>query len=289
MAVQQARRVTGMGLMACAMLLVPGADVIAKVLMERLSPTEVTTGRFLAQTLVLLPLAMSLRQVSRPTVGHAAAGLFRGLAMWAFNAAIQVMPVANALAIFFVEPLILTLLAWLALKERVGSRRLAAILVGLAGALLVLRPNVSTYGSAALFPLAAAALFACYLLTTRMMSLRGGPLTPQFWTGVFAAIALAVCMAALTPEAVDGRAGGALTSVELSLFLALGLLAAFAHQRIVRALALVEAGAAAPLQYLELVSATLLGWLVFAEFPDAPTWLGAAIIISAGVYVFRRG
>lgn len=289
METDQARRLTGMGLMACAMLLVPGLDVIAKVLMARLSPMEVAAGRFLAQTLVLLPLVLSLRQVSKPSLGHAAAGALLGLALLSFNAAIRVMPVANALAIFFVEPLILTMLGWLVLKERLGARRLVAILAGLAGALLVLRPNVSAYGPAALFPLGAAALFACYLLTTRVMSQRGGPLALQLWTGVFAAATLAACLATWAPDALDPLALGALTSFEASLFLALGSLAAFAHQLIVRALALVEAGAAAPLQYLELVSATLLGWLVFDDFPDPPTGLGAAIIVAAGLYVFRRG
>ncbi len=277
----------GMLLMASAMLLVPALDVISKLLMARLSPLEVTAARFLAQTLVLLPLVLRPQQISRPGPGQALAGLLLGMTLLSFNFAIREMPIANALAIFFVEPLLLTLLAALLLREELGLRRLVAVLVGLAGALLVLRPNVAAYGATALLPLATALFFSCYMLTTRVMSQRGSPLLLQFWTGVFAALTLLLALAFTSSQSLNPTHYSDLTWRDGALVLALGLVAAVGHQLIVRALALVEAGVLAPFQYLELVSATLLGWLVFGNFPDGMTWVGTAVIVAAGLYVFR--
>lgn len=283
-----AARRSGMAIMIGAMLIVPGLDVLAKLLMERLPPAQVGAGRFLAQTLVMLPVLWLAGEAGRPSRGHAAAGLFLGLTILAFNTALREMPVANAIAIFFVEPLVLTLLAALLLGERIGWRRVVAIAVGLAGAMVVLRPNLAAYGTAALFPLAAAVSFACYILVTRVMSVGGGRLALQFWTGVFAFLTLALGTAIGAVAGAEGARVLVPDGREIALFLAMGALAALSHQMIVRALSRIEAGLAAPFQYLEIVSATLLGWLVFGDFPGAATWAGVAIIVGAGLYVFRR-
>jgi drug/metabolite transporter (DMT)-like permease len=285
-----AERVLGVGLMTGAMLIAPGLDVIAKLLLDRLTPAQVAAGRFLMQTLVLAPILLQAGAARRPAAGHAVAGLCLGGALVCLNHALTVMPVANAIAIFFVEPLILTLLAALVLGERIGWRRVAAIAVGLLGALVVLRPNVAAYGPAALFPLGTAILFAFYMLVTRAMSrTRRGGAALQFWSGAFAALGLVVFATAEGALSEAPRIGVfALDGREWALFALLGLLAALTHRLIVLALTRIEAGIAAPFQYLEIVSATLLGWLVFGDFPDALTWAGTAIIVGAGLYVFHR-
>ncbi len=285
---EDAEKRAGLALMVGAMLIVPGLDVIAKLLMERLSPAQVGAGRFLAQTAVLLPIVLLAGQFARPRRGHAVAGVFLGLALLCFNHALREMPVANAISIFFVAPLILTLLAALVLGERIGWRRLAAIAVGLVGVLIVLRPNLAAYGPAAALPLGTALFFSFYMLATRVMSRTGGRLALQLWTGVFACLVLSAGTA-LGPILGDPTPALLWPSPrEWALFLAIGVLAAGAHQMIVLALSRIEAGAAAPFQYLEIVSATLLGWLVFGDFPDALTWAGTAIIVGAGLYVFHR-
>lgn len=276
-----------MALMALAMLMVPGLDAIAKVLMDRLPPLQVAFGRFLAQSLVLFPLFMMTPHVRSLKPGHVTAGLFLGLAMLSFNHALRVMPIANALAIFFVEPLILTLLAALVLRERLSLRRLIAIGVGLVGALIVLRPNFSAYGATALLPLATAFLFACFMLCTRKISQSGDPLALQFWTGVFAAAALLIALG--LSESIFRATEPVLmpNTRELSLFVLLGGLAGFAHQLIIRSLSLIEAGHAASFQYLEIVSAVILGWVIFDDFPDMLTLIGAGVIVGSGLFVVK--
>lgn len=278
----------GMAMMIGAMLIAPGLDTLAKLLLERLSPAQVGVGRFLAQTIVLLPIVLASHRMRRPTALHAAGGAFLGLSLLCLNMALREMPVANALAIFFVEPLALTALGAIFLGERVGWRRSSAIAFGLIGAVVVLRPNIAAYGTAAFWPLATAVLFACYMLTNRIVARRGDRLALQFWAGIFAMAALAAALAIGLATGSDPALLLVPTRRELGLFVMIGVLAAIVHGLIVAALAQVEAGLVAPFQYLEIVSATLLGWLVFGDFPDAVTWTGTAIIVAAGVYVFHR-
>ena len=280
-------RVTGMALMAAAMLLVPGLDVIAKLLMERLSPLEVTASRFVMQTLVLLPLVIRPLGLAWPKPSLLIPGFFLACALLAFNHAIQQMPIANALAIFFVEPLILTVLAWLLLREELGRHRLIAVMAGLLGAAMILRPNVAEFGLLSFYPLATAFFFAFYMLTTRRTSQKVRPTHLQFWTGVSASLVLLTALVltgGIKPAALRFLN---LSGHELFLLICLGSLAAVAHQLIVRALSLVEANTLAPFQYLELVSAVALGWLIFVSFPDPWTWLGAAIVVGSGLAVLR--
>jgi drug/metabolite transporter (DMT)-like permease len=176
------------------------------------------------------------------------------------NAALQHMPIPNAIAIFFVEPLILTLMSAAILGEKLGWRRLSAVAAGLIGAMIVIRPNWEAFGPAAVYPLITAVCFASYLLITRVMTQKGGRVALQFWIGFFAMLALALATAIGDPLGVP----------------------------VLNAFARAEAGVLAPLQYLEIISAVLIGWFVFADFPDRLTWIGTAIIIGAGIYVFYR-
>jgi len=278
----------GIAIMASAMLFAPVMDLFAKLLTETMSPGAIGIGRFVAQSLILLPLVLVAGQWSRPTRLHFLAGCFLAVALVAINAALKHMPIPNVIAIFFVEPLILTLLSAYILGEGLGWRRLSAVTAGLVGALIVIRPNWDAFGPAAAYPLITAFCFACYLLITRVMTQRGSRLALQFWIGASAALTLAVATAighsVGAPALRLSWPGG----YELALLAGMGAIAAASHQMIAHAFARAEAGALAPLQYLEIISATLLGWYFFGDFPDPLTWLGTAIIVGAGIYVFHR-
>lgn len=280
----------GMALMTVAMLLVPGLDAIAKVLTATLAPAQVAWGRFLFQTAVLLPLVfLTGRRIrtSRPGM-HMARGLLLATALLLIIWALKYLPLANAIAIFFVEPLILTLMSAAFLGERIGIRRFAAVVVGLAGALIVIRPNWEAFGWAAVLPLGTAVAFAGYLALTRYAASDGEPLAMQLWAGLFAALGLTVVIGigeglevpVLDPVWPDGR--------DWALLVALGMLSALGHVMIAFAFRHAEAGILAPFQYLEIISATILGLIIFDQFPDAVTWLGTALIIGAGLYVYLR-
>ena len=173
------------------------------------------------------------------------------------------------------------------MRESLGLRWLLPVVMILCGVPIVLRPNVLAYGPAALFPLATAFLYSCYMLVTRRMSQTGGLLTLQFWTGFFAILALLAGLGLSATTLPEMRVYLMPDAREFGLFLLLGLLAGVGHQLIIRALSLIEAGHAAPFQYLEIVSAVTLGWLIFGDFPDLLTWIGAAVIIVSGLFVTR--
>ena len=279
---------TGLIIVTATFLVAPGMDVIAKLLTAFHSPGQIVLGRFLAQTVLLIPLIALAAQWDRPRPGHVLAGACLAVALLCLNQALTVMPVANALAIFFVEPLILTLLSAIFLKETIGWRRVAAVIVGLIGAMIVIRPNWAAFGPTAALPLGTAVFFAIYVMINRVMTMGGQRLALQFWTGVSStAIIGAACLWGETADipvlSLDWPGERALW-----LFAAMGVIAVVAHQMILLALSMIPASLLAPMQYVEIVSAVLLGWLVFADFPDPLTWIGTAIIVASGIYVFHR-
>jgi drug/metabolite transporter (DMT)-like permease len=206
---------------------------------------------------------------------------------------LQYLPLANNTALFFIEPLLLTLISAVALREPVSLRQWLAVIIGLGGALIVLRPNWAAYGPAAIFPVAAGACFAGFLALTRVVGGRDDALTLAFWTGVAASVVLLAIMAfGLVAEAEAPASSGAVLALPaLGVWpLLLGVGAIAAATNVLTALALKRAGAGvlAPFQYLEILSATLLGWLIFDEIPDLLTGCGAAIIVGSGLYVFTH-
>jgi drug/metabolite transporter (DMT)-like permease len=216
------------------------------------------------------------------------AGACLAAALLCLNAALTVMPIANAIAIFFVEPLILTVLSAVILKEKIGWRRIAAVVVGLIGAMIVIRPNWEEFGPTAALPLGTAVFFAFYVLINRIMTLGGKRLALQFWTGV-ASVAVIGVACLWGNSAGVGTLALSMPGIEATwLFLGMGALAVITHQMILLSLSMIPASVLAPMQYVEIVGAVLFGWWVFGDFPDGLTWVGTAIIILSGIYVFHR-
>lgn len=290
--------VLGMALMSGAMLTAPAMDVLAKYLgtVEAVSPGVVTLGRFAVQASVLFIFLAVLflaghgvRLWPARIAGNLLRGGLMGVASFLFFTAVTFMPVADAIAIFFVEPFILTILSALLLGEIVGWRRRIAILVGFSGALLVIQPSFSALGFVAVLPIAAAFVFALYLIYTRKIATGDEPLAMQFVAGIGGAMTLT---AGLFLGASFGFAPLAAvfpqTPFSWGLIVLLGLLGTVSHLMIVFAFARVRASVLAPFQYIEIVSATILGFFVFDEFPNILKWLGIAIVVGSGIYIFWR-
>ncbi len=286
------RTTLGILFMVAFAALAPIMDAFAKATPTEVPVTQILAARFGLQVLILLPLASALGLGARPGWRDLGLHLARGAALLAatgcFFAAVRHMPIANAISIFFVEPFILTLLGALVLGEAVGWRRLAACAVGFAGALIVIRPSFSELGPVTLLPLATAFLFAIYMLLTRAMSQRMHPLTLQAHT------ALAATALILPPLVLLDGSGLALWDPvwpgarALWTLAGVGLVATVSHLFITYALRFAPAATIAPLQYLEIIGATAVGYLAFGDFPQPLTWLGIAVIVASGLYVFTR-
>ncbi len=281
---------TGLILMAVAMCLLPVGDAFSKYLTGSLHPLAVSVARLAAQGLCLVPLAVILRHRLRGAMFSPVIALSGGLVMttltsliWAFS----VMPIATAIAIFFVEPLILTALVGPLLGEKVGPRRLAAVAVGLVGALIVIRPGGGP-GAAALLPLLAAVTYALNMIVLRRAARDRSALTVQCGATFYACAGTGALVLGLVATGAEDVSVVALTASHWAAILAGGAFAATSFVLIAEAFRRAEAGTLAPFQYLEIIGATAAGYLVFGEFPDAWTWIGVAIIFGSGVYVFWR-
>lgn len=277
-------------LMVVAMLMLPAIDAIAKSIGDTVPAGQVAWSRFAFQSLLMAPLALRVR--FRPSLAdlrvHAARGALLALATTLFFHSLNYLGLADAISIFFIEPLMLTLLSVVLLGESVGWRRLCAVVVGFGGALIVIRPEFASVGWPALLPVGAALCFALYLVLTRRSAVRDDPARMQFLAGVFGCIFMTGLLAIGPTTGISALIPVQPTTGEWMALALLGVIATGGHLLVVHAFQRAAASLLAPFQYLELVSATALGWWLFDDLPDAPTLLGAGIIVGSGLYVFHR-
>ncbi|MCF6368204.1 DMT family transporter [Rhizobium halophilum] len=290
--VPTAGSVNGLLLMLLAMLAAPLIDIFSKLATNTTSPTMITAARFVFQALFMLPIVLwngLWRKFSwRMSAYHAARAGIITLSMICFVATLAVMPVADAIAIFFVEPIILTILASIFLGETIGWRRYTACAVGFLGAMIVIRPSFEEVGLVAILPIITAFCVAVFALMTRALAPRENPWAMQFQMSLWG---IPICVLLLVfgdATGVGFLAPSWPDTTVLLWLLGVGFFASLSGILAVYAYRVAPASVLAPMQYFEIVSATLFGWLVFADFPDAVKWLGISIIVGSGLYIIWR-
>lgn len=279
----------GIGLMAGFALFAPVMDALAKLIGDSMAVGQIAATRFVAQSILLLPLALVFRWLHRPDgpeIGlHIARAALLLIATGFFFTGLRFMPMAETISIFFVGPFFVLLLGRVFLAEAVNARGYAACGVGFTGALIIIQPSFASVGVAATFPLVTALTFAIYLVLTRKMATRMHPITMQVYTG-FAALLLALPVLWV----FDGSGIHPLDPVwpsasTLPLLVCLGVVATLSHVMISFSLSMAPASLVAPVQYLEIVSATILGFFIFGDVPGPYTYAGVALIVGAGLFV----
>jgi drug/metabolite transporter (DMT)-like permease len=291
-AAQPASITAGLGLMILAMLLAPLMDVFSKLATNASSPMMITTARFVFQGLCMLPFVLwsgSWRKFSwQLSFYHAIRAAVVALSMICFVATLAVMPVADAVAIFFVEPIILTVLSSIFLKEVIGWRRYTACAVGFIGAMIVIRPSFQEIGAIALLPVVTAFCIAIFAMMTRALSQREEPLGMQFQMALWGVPICAALLFIGHVVEIDFLAPSLPDATTWTWLIGVGVFATLSGLFSVYAYRAAPASVLAPIQYFEIVSATLFGWIVFGDFPDPIKWLGIAIIIGSGLYIIWR-
>lgn len=258
------------------------ADALSKLLAARLPVVEITWLRWLGFVVIVLPVLAATRGgVLRS--GAPGSQVFRTVCLlgsaFLFVAGLSRLPLASTTTINFVSPLIVTALSIPLLGERVGPRRWAAVLAGLAGVLIVVRPGSGTFGWAAILPILSATCWAGAVVLTRRLGGVDGPWTAMTYTALigFAALSAIVPADFLVP-----------TGHELLLAAGMSGLATAGQFLTVLAFGRAPASLLAPFSYVMLLWATGLGYLLFDAVPDGWTWVGAAIIVASGVYTAHR-
>ena len=289
---QSDRPLAGIALMLLFCLLAPLADSMAKLIGAQIALLSLVTLRFAAQAVILLPVVWTTGRSLRLPPRAWRLSLLRTLLHIAGIAlmflALRHLPLAEAIAIAYVMPFILLLLGRLFLDEEVGTRRLGACVVGFAGTLMVVQPSFANVGAPALLPLGVAVIFALFMLVTRQLSQMADPIELQAVSGLIALALLLPAVALLS--AIDGApALPALSQTRLwGLLAALGALGTLSHLVMTWALRFAPSATLAPVQYLEIPFATLIGLAVFGDFPNGLALGGIAVTMGAGLYIVLR-
>lgn len=286
------RPLLGIGLMLGFCLTAPFADALAKLLGPSIAVGQLVLLRFVIQAAILVPLTVITGRPWKTDGRVLALIVFRtglhvaGIAT--FFTALLYLPLADAVAITYVMPFILLLLGHWFLREEIGWRRIAACVVGFLGALLVVQPAFETVGWPALLPVVIAFIFALFMLVTRRIAAATDPIGMQ-------ALSAMIALSFLLP-AIILNPFGSVSALEWRhpslgdwmLILVMGVSGTASHLFMTWSLRFAPASTVAPMQYLEIPFATLVGYAFFSDFPSSLALVGIALTIGAGLFVILR-
>ncbi len=272
----------GMLWMAGAGLVFVAFVAIVRHIGSDMHPIQIAFMRYAIGLVVLAPVFLRMRwhQVRDARHGlHLCRGVIHCAAILLWFYAMTRLPIAEVTALGFTAPIFATIGAALFLGERLRMRRIGAVLMGFAGAVVILRPGIDVIDQGALAMLVAAPLFAGSKIITKTLS------RTESTTSIVAYLSVIVTLALLVPALMVWRAP---SWPEIGWTALTALLATASHLAVVRALKAAELTVTQPIEFLQLFWATLIGLFLFAENPDLWTWIGGTIIIASATYIAHR-
>lgn len=265
------------------MFLFAAVDAQAKFLTDTLHPIQIVWSRqfgLLIGVLILLALRGATVLRTRNPGLQIARGVLAASSATMFVVAISFVPLADAVAVSFVAPFIVTVLGALVLREPVGIRRWTAVTIGFVGALIVIRPGLGVIHPAVMLVLVAALLFALRQVLSRVLSGADNVSTTVAYTALAGSFVLTIPLPFFWQWPTTG--------VEMVLLASIAVLAGMAELLVIKALEVAQAVVVAPLHYSLLIWGTMYGYLLFGQLPDLWTWTGALIIVTTGIYTLHR-
>ena len=279
------QKLSGILFFVAAILLISIVDTICKIFTTELHSLQLVWGYFLGINLTLWIFFYCRReritnliktdrivvQLMRPAfLAASITSLFLGLTY---------LPIAEATTIGFTAPLFITALSGPILREKVGIHRWLAVVLGLVGVLVIVRPGGGLWHWASLMPFVGAIFFAIFQIITRLLSKTEKTNTTLFYTGLggFFWTSIIVPFVWITPSLLHWI-----------VFLLTGAMGAVAHLCMISAFNRAEASLLAPFNYTKLLWVSVLGFLIFGDVPSFNMWVGATIIVVAGIYILYR-
>lgn len=272
----------GILLMLLAILLFTAMDALAKGLVQRYPTPQVVWARFAGQLLlVVVVLNRGLGPVLRTRFAglHVLRSATQLGATGFFFASLNHIGLAEATALTDINPVLITLGAALFLGERLGPRRIAGVLLAMLGAMIIIRPGMAVFTPAAILPLLCAVCYATSALLTRKVGASETAWTSMFYAALFGTLATGATLPVVWVP---------IPMSDWPVFAVVGCLGTAAQLALIRSFSIAEASAVAPFGYAGIVLATFWGVVLYGEYPDAPTILGASIIVGAGLYIWHR-
>ena len=266
-----------------AWMVLPFMDTIAKYLSSELSFFQITWARYFFTVFWTLPFMFFFFRKNLKWSENPKLQILRGLALFSANIcffySISVISMAKALTLAFVAPLVTTAISPFFLNDKVGLRRWAAVLVGFIGCLVVIRPGFLEFNLATITAVVTGCFYGIYVVITRKLHSTDNPLLTLLLTGIVGAIiaSFLVPVVWINP-----------TFTQWSWLALMGIFACLGHILLILSLRYADASKLAPFGYFEIITNIILGYYFFSDFPDKWTFLGLSIIISSGIYIFRR-
>ena len=266
-----------------AWVVLPFMDTIAKYLSSEISFFQITWARYFFTVFWTLPLMFFFFRKKLKWSENPKLQIIRGMTLLSANVcffySISVISMAKALTLAFIAPLVTTALSPIILGEKVGFKRWSAVIVGFLGSLVVIRPGLIEFNLATISALGTGFFYGVYLIITRKLHSVDNPLLTLLITGVVGAIISSLFVPIVWINLSQSQ----------WLWLALmGIFACLGHLLLIYSLRYADASKLAPFGYFEIITNIILGYYFFKDFPDIWTFVGLLIIISSGVYIFRR-
>lgn len=258
-------------------------EALVKLLHDGYGTTQIVWSRYFfhfAFTCLFLSRGNLFTQArsTRPWL-HVSRSFLMLVATVCFFWALKYLPLADAIAIVFVAPLLVTAFSIPMLGETVGWRRWLAILIGFGGVMIIIRPGAESAHWAMFLPLGSAFCYAIYQILTRIASRTDHANTSLLWTSIIgvAATSLVVPFFWVLPDLTGWI-----------YMAALGACYGFGHYLLIRGLEIAPASVVSPFLYTQVIFAAILGLIIFNQFPDVWTLTGLAIVVPCGLYIWRR-
>ena len=266
-----------------AWVMLPIMDGFAKYLSSTLPVLQITWSRYFFTVVIVLPIMLVFFRKNLTWTEQPKLQLIRGLLLFCANIlffySISIISLAKALTLAFISPLIVTALSPILLGEKVGFRRWAAVITGFIGSLIVIRPGFLEINLASMAALGTGVLYGFYLIVTRKLHNSDSPLLTLLLTGVVGIIIGSMIMPTVWVQP---------TITEWYMMFAIGFFASIGHLFLILSLKYADASKLAPFAYFEILTNIIIGYFFFNHFPDYWHFLGLFIIISSGIYIFRR-
>jgi drug/metabolite transporter (DMT)-like permease len=273
----------GLIFMALAFFMFAAADAQVKVLTSSLHPIQIVWTRqlgLLVGVLILLAVKGPIILRTRHPILQITRGALAVMSAVFFVYALSFVPLADAVAVTFIAPFMVTVMGALFLREPVGIRRWSAIAVGFIGTLIIIRPGLGVVHPAMMLVVLAATCFAARQVLSRSLAASDRTSTTIAYTSIasVALLSLPLPFVWITPEAPQ----------QILLLISVAVFAALGELLVIKALEIALAVVVAPVHYSLIIWGTLYGWLIFGQLPDRWTSIGALIILATGLYVLNR-
>ncbi len=275
----------GVLFMCAACALFPVMNGIVKLLAETYDPKQIVWFRIVSHLVLVAAVfgpRMGLGLLRTRRIGtQFVSSVMMLLSTLFFFSAVKYVPVAEAIAVTFVAPLAVVLLAWPLLGERITWFRLAVVVIGFSGVLIVIRPGTAVFQWASVLLLCSAMCYATYQILIRRLAGIDQPATSIFYSVLLGAVLMSLWLPFVWKMPIAWS--------DWALLCSLGLFGAMGHYCVAKAMTYASANFVAPFNYTQMIGSVIVGYFMFAEVPDFYTWLGTAVVVGAGLMVGWQG